>query len=119
MALKWKLLIMLVVFIIPICSAAQPNVNDGVTRLVIWNCDPEMAIGWVKWESKPGRGVEYELDGIDVYGRSIIVYETTPGWYGITQYNYRKDMVYDYANVEVKPGETKIVKFSCKPEEEF
>jgi len=83
--------------------------------LEIWNCDPSMAIGWVKWDIY---GKEYTSSDVDVYGAAITVYDKAePGkTYAITQYHSPSGTIVDFKEIEIKPGEKNVIKFSCREE---
>ena len=74
----------------------------NATELTIKICSPNICIGGVKWESKPGPHAKYEIiKNLRTCGVNERKIDIEPGWYGITAYDQKKDMIRDYIDVLV------------------
>ena len=111
MALKWKLLIMTVIFVFVFIAQSRAE------TLEIWNCNPDARIGWVKMTED---GKDFTYGPVDVYGRAVIVYDhAEPGNYIISCQEWKKGALPSAQEATVEPGGKTVVKFYCTENEEF
>ncbi len=112
----YRLLLVILLFV---SCATAPKGHDPLPakdhKLVIYNCDPSTAIGWVKWNSPEKK--EYTSSGVDVYGgKTVIIVEVSKGdIFSITHFRWTSNAIIDYREVTIEDMETEV-KFECEYE---
>ena len=109
--MKWKILIALAAFAFVFASYARSEV------LEIWNCNPDARVGWVKMTED---GKDFTYGPVDVYGRSVTVYDQAePGKYIVSCQEWKKGVLPSVQEAIVEPGGKTVIKFYCGEGEEF
>ena len=111
----YRLLLVILLFVS--CATIPEGGHDPLPvkdhKLIIYNCDPSTAIGWVTWNSPEKK--EYTSGDVDVYGgKVVIVIDVAKGdIIAITQFKWTSSTIVDYREVMIEDKETEV-NFECE-----